>query len=550
MKGLSLIFFLSLTATGFSQKADFNFKSVLTNANVFYGYGAELNHTAKAQLQNGSQEITIQNISNSVQQNTVQISVPDNVILLSYRFNQKQIRTAVSNPSIKKMEDSVKLLQKQLASVANEIFVTEDMLNKTAKLIEAYSSSQNKTMTAGELIKLLDFYTGKVQSYRGVLYNLAQKKTEINEQINEINSRLYIAQNENGNEVKHTGEMILQVMAQQMITADFGVSYFTQSAGWIPTYDLKVKSIDNSFKLGYKALVHQNTGLDWKQVKLTLSTNNPNQGQSIPVLNPQFLQVYVPAVYKEMRGRAAAANYNRAQSLDKYALSETKTSAYAVQEEAKDDISDYLTLNESQLNTSFEIDLPYDIPSDGKSYSVAIKEENIKASYKHYSIPKIDKDAFLIAEVSDWEDLSLLPGDANIIMDNIYLGKSFIDPNTTMDSLNLSMGRDRRVAMKRILVKEFCKTKVKGDTKTENFLYEITVKNNKKSEVSMLLKDQYPISNMKEVEVTLDETSEAEINADLGTLNWKVVLKPGESKKFRFGYTVKYPKDKVIANLR
>jgi uncharacterized protein (TIGR02231 family) len=264
------------------------------------------------------------------------------------------------------------------------------------------------------------------------------------------------------------------------------------------------------------------------------------------------LQLYVPEVYKEMRGRAAAANYNRAQSLDKYELEDVKSTAYgtSAQKVAKDDVSNYLTLNESQLNTSFEIDLPYDIPSDGRSYSVAIKEESIKATYKHYSIPKIDKDAFLVAEVSDWEDLNLLPGDANIIMDNVYLGKSFIDPNTTMDSLNLSMGRDKRVAVKRTLVKEFCKSKVKGDTKTENFVYEITVKNNKKNDVNMLLKDQYPISNMKEVEVTLDEWSEAEINAELGTLNWKIILKPGETKKYRFGYTVKYPKDKLIANLR
>jgi uncharacterized protein (TIGR02231 family) len=551
MKGSVLALLLISALPAIAQNT---FKSQLTHANVYYGYGAELDHTAKATLQNGTQEITIENISNVLDPNTVQISVPDNVVLLSYRFNTRSANNDNKpNPVVKVMEDSIKLLQKLVTVATNDAEITNELLEKTSKLIETYSGGDNKNLTAVDLIKLLDFYTGKVQTYRASIFKLQERKQELSDQISDINRRLYYArQVTGGNAGKIMGELILQLMAQQATTADIGISYFTQRAGWIPTYDMRIASVDNSFKLGYKASVNQSTGLDWKQVKLTLSTSNPNLGNTYPTLNPLFIQLYNPEVYNQMRSRSAAANYNRAQSLKEVVVTDLagKVSGMEVDDNKQSDVGGYLTLNESQLNTSFEISIPYDIPGDGKSYSVAIREQKVNATYKHYAIPKLDKDAFLLAEISDWESLDLLPGDANIIMDNVYLGKSFIDPNSTNDTLNLSLGRDKRVAVTRLLVKEFSKSKVKGDNKTETFTYEITVKNNKNRDVAMLLKDQFPISQLKEVVVKLEETGGAEINEELGTLNWKINLKAGESKKYRFSYTITYPRDKKLANLR
>jgi uncharacterized protein (TIGR02231 family) len=190
--------------------------------------------------------------------------------------------------------------------------------------------------------------------------------------------------------------------------------------------------------------------------------------------------------------------------------------------------------------------LPYDIISGGRVQSVSIKEGIIPASFKHFAIPKLDRDPFLLARLSSWDSLSLMPGIANIIMDNVYLGKSFINPNTTEDTLDISMGRDKRISIKRTQVKEFTSTKVKGDTKTETHTVEIIIKNNKRQAVDLSIKDQFPISRMKEVEVVLTESGSAEKNMETGILTWNINLKPNESVKFRFSYTVKYAKDKVL----
>ncbi len=135
-------------------------------------------------------------------------------------------------------------------------------------------------------------------------------------------------------------------------------------------------------------------------------------------------------------------------------------------------LQQYTSLNEGQLNTNFEIDLPYDIESDGQLHSVTIKNEEIACTLKNYAVPRADKDAYLLAEVADCKNLDLLPGDANIIMDDTYIGKSIIDPNTTADTLNLSLGRDKRIAVKRSLVKELSSLKTSGKDSRQLFTYE------------------------------------------------------------------------------
>jgi len=186
------------------------------------------------------------------------------------------------------------------------------------------------------------------------------------------------------------------------------------------------------------------------------------------------------------------------------------------------------------------------VATNGKEQTATLKEYATPALYKYYDVPKLDKDVYLLAELPEWEKLNLLPGDANIIFEGTYVGKSFIDPNSTSDTLNLTLGRDKRVVVKREKLADYSSVKFLGTNKFQKITYELTVKNNKKDSVRILLKDQFPLSTNKEIEVELMEAGGAEVNNDFGILNWKLQLAPGESKKIRFAYSVKYPKDKLL----
>lgn len=550
MKKILYAFLLlsSFTQAQTLEKNTPTFKSNLTHANVYFGTGAQLTHTADVSFVKGNQEVIINNISQLLDANTIQITCPENVVLLSHRFIPKTETNTYINPTIAKMDDSLKMYAKQIKTHQINYALQEELLSKASKLIEGYTST-TKNSYGDEVMKLVDFYTAKINGYRTAMNEINSKIEEVNDKVYEISRRRDLAIQTNKTTSKTVGQIVLQVLAKEATKAEVELSYFTNYAGWTPSYEMRVKSIDNNFKLGYKANVAQNTGIDWVNTKLTLSTNNPNQGNQTPILNAWYLQTYVPQLYNQIARSKQLAAANTVQS---YNLDEVVVTGYA-RKESKDftsSVSNYLQVNESQLYTSFDIDLPYDIPADGKSYSVAIKEEELKASYKHYAVPKLDKDAFLMAEISDWESLDLLPGEANIIMDGKYIGKSYIDPNSTNDTLNLNLGRDKRISIKRQLVKDNNKTKVKGDYKTETFTYEIVVKNNKKQTLNLLLKDQYPLSREKEIEIMLLDDGEADVNTELGILNFKLSIAPNESTKKKFSYSVKYLKDKTISGLR
>ncbi|MDZ4793527.1 MAG: DUF4139 domain-containing protein [Bacteroidota bacterium] len=541
--------------------------ATITNATVYFGYGAELTHESKVKVDAGTKIIVISNLSTNIDINSLQISVPEDVALLSQRYSvyYPTVPPVTRTKEVERMEDSILLVQREIGRVDNLIVIDQEILTKTGLLIEnTIKTSGNKTVTSEEVLKLLEYYNNKIEKSKTNIYNHRQTISQLNVRIAEIRKRIAVITAVAPIKQKPYGQVFLQVMNKRTGEIPVSLSYYTQYAGWTAVYDVRVNSKTNKVKLVYKASLTQTTGIDWKKTKLTLSTGTPNFGIVAPVLTPWYLQLYVPGIYTDLQRRAAAGNAQRnlIQSYrDDEKLAEEVVvngdGAYKLEGKVAgvktidpSNLQQYTTLNEGQLNTNFEIDLPYDIASDGQLNSVTIKDQEIACVLKNYAVPRMDKDAYLLAEVADWQNLDLLPGDANIIMDDTYIGKSVIDPNTTADTLNLSLGRDKRVAVKRSLIKELSSLKTSGKESKQFFTYEILVKNNKLTDVNLLLKDQYPLSNIKEIEVKLEDGSDAMINAETGVLTWKLDLKPGESKKVRFSYSVKYPKDKKIVNLK
>lgn len=565
MKKILLFTGITISCTLLYAQDTARVDATINNATVYFGYGAELTHESKAKVDANTRIIVISQLSTSVDVNSLQISVPEDVALLSQRYAvfYPTVPPIAKTREVERMEDSILLLQKDIGRIDNLIVIDQEILTKTGLLIETtINTSGNKTVTSEEVLKLLEYYNAKIEKSKTSIYNHKQIINAQNLKIAEIRKRIAAITAVTPIKQRPYGQVFLQVMCKRVAEIPVNLSYYTANAGWTAMYDVRVNSKTNKVKMVYKASLTQTTGLDWKKTKLTLSTGTPNFGVTAPVLTPWYLQLYVPGIYTDLQRRAAAGNAQRniIQSFDDKNLAEVvvtdseqyklKSVTGAITNIDPSTLQQYTTLNEGQLNTNYEIDLPYDIASDGQLNSVTIKDQEITCTLKNYAVPRMDKEAYLLAEVPDWQNLDLLPGDANIIMDDTYIGKSVIDPNTTADTLNLSLGRDKRVAVKRSLIKELSSLKTSGKESKQLFTYEILVKNNKVTDVNLLLKDQFPLSNIKEVIVTLEDGSEAMVNTETGVLTWKLELKPGESKKVRFSYSVKYPKDKKIVNLK
>ncbi len=197
-------------------------------------------------------------------------------------------------------------------------------------------------------------------------------------------------------------------------------------------------------------------------------------------------------------------------------------------------------------STVYEIEEPYTIPNDGKEYTVEIIEYDLPAQYQYYAAPKLNENAFLTAKIPDWQELNLLPGEANLFLEGSFLGKSALDVYNSGDTLDLSLGIDKGVVVKRTLIKEFSQKKFLASNREDKRKFEIVIRNNKQLPIDIIIEDQFPISTNKEIEISDKEAKEGKVDTDSQKITWTQKAEPKKEVKITYGYSVKYPKDKRL----
>ena len=538
MKKILFLLSILVSTIAWAQKPIFTTAKV--KAATVYFNAAELSQTTSITLPVGTSEIVIKNVADYLNESTVQIGAPNSVTVLSVQFTQNYIseyEIDETNPVIKKVRDSITWTEKEIKKVQIEKYSNQ----QTIALLDANQNvgGANTGINVAELMKLVDFYKTKRIALDNMVVSLQETEVKLNTKLNSLKSKLEI--NTQKEEKSSKGKLIIQVMNEIAGLVNLDINYITNNASWTPFYDLRAENIASPINMMYKAQVVQNTGIDWKKVKLTLSSGNPNQNNQAPLLSSWFL-----------RYQSTDYGYFQKERKDDSKLQEVVVTGYSAKKVKKVSYaSSTVSANivENQLNVSFDIDVPYDVLSNSKPHSVALKEFKLPATYKYYAAPRVDKDAFLLAEINDYSKYNLLPGEANIIFEGLYVGKTIINPNQTSDTLNLSMGRDKKISIKREKVADKSGTRFLSSKKEQTFTYDITVRNNKKEVMDVTLKDQYPLSTDKEIVVELLESTAAKENKETGILTWQLKLNPSETKKIRISYKVKYPKDKIIDNL-
>lgn len=541
---------LFLTLVFLSAPLLWSQKPIFTQAKIkaatVYATGAELHQNTSVSLPKGTSEIVVKNVADFINESSIQINAPKHLTVLSVQFTKNYIseyETDETQPEIKRVRDSISWISKEITTVQNQ----KNAFTKTIELLDKNQqlAGANAALNVAELMKLVDYYSKKRSDLSNTVSTFIKKENELNKQLKRLNAQLEV--NEQKGDKISQGKLILQVMNELAGSTELEINYLTAGASWKPFYELRATSINHPIEMVYKGQVVQNTGIDWKKIKLTLSSGNPSQNNEAPLLQAWFLRFGIPQLYQKNNLALNSIQKADYKSFDKKTGERLKEK----QEFEIDDsgISDFTTVSENQLNISFDITIPYDILSNGKAHSVALKEINLPATFKYYSVPKIEKEAFLLAEVNDYSKYNLLPGEANIIFEDTYVGKTFINANATSDTLNLSLGRDKKIAIKREKVVDKSGTKFLSSFKEQIFTYDLTVRNNKKESIHMILKDQYPVSTDKDIIIELLEKDKAVANEETGVLTWKVDLKPNETKKYRISYKVRYPKNKIIHNL-
>jgi uncharacterized protein (TIGR02231 family) len=534
MKKFLLMFFG--VATLVSVKA----QEIVTESNVnhvtVFLNKAQVSRVAKVKIPFGKSQVVIGSLSAMLDPQSIQVSGKGKFVIEGTSVRQNYLTEQNVPTPIKVLKDSATLLAKwiQLENSQKEILSREEQLLNTNQKI----GGTNQNITVAELKAMADFYRSRMTEIIQARSKHDEKINKHQERLNRINAQI---QEKNALFSLNTSEIVVSVSAEVAQVAELEVNYIVMNAGWQAVYDLRATNTNSPIQLGYKASVYQNTGEQWKNVKLTISTANPNESGLKPELSPWYLNFYQPVLYRDKAMRGV--------SMKKENTAPQPAAEMLMADEEAESSSFFVNTIQTSLNAEFNIALPYTIESGNKPTLVEIKSQLLAANYIYAVSPKVDRDVFLLARVTGWEELSLLPGEANIFFEGTFVGNTYLDPSAIKDTLGISLGRDKRISVKREKVKDFSSRKTIGSTQRDAYTFDITIRNAKAEKIELIVEDQIPVSTNNQIEVTTTQSSGAVFEKSSGKLKWLITLQPTESKKLTFGYEVKYPKDKPLNTL-
>ena len=544
----SLALFLSLT----SIAKEIDVPSKISSVTVFRSK-AEIVRHASLNLSPGAHELIFNNVEKAIEASSIQTAAKGNLILLGVHYELDYLANKIKPYRLKEMEDSLEMLNYDKEVIVNKI----DILSKEEEVILANQKiGGEEGLSVGEIEELSDFIRERLTNIRTTKIKLNITLKNVKKYISKLKNQ--IRQSSRGNDP--VGKIVVKVKVNAATKGKFELKYIVKGAGWTPNYDIRADDSKNSISLLQKANVWQNTGIDWNKVKLTLSTAKPAQGGTRPYLTPWYVWVKEP-VKKVANSRRGVVN-RASSSVEEFAEEEI---AFGDDEdgwgddwdeedddsflELSESTSSYTATTENALSVEYNIAIPYDIPATGVKQLVEVKQIEMDCEFAHYCAPNYDKDAFLVAKVAGWEKYDILAGNASIYLNGTFVGNTYLNVNATTDKLDVSLGRDPKVIVKREKLTDFTTKRTVGSSIKQDFGYKITIKNLKSKPIQLQIQDQLPVSKNNDIEVEATVLSEGVQNESLGYITWDLKLESSESKELEYKYTVKYPKSKIIENL-
>lgn len=528
-------------------------KAHLHKATV-YLQGAHLYYQENVQLQPGNNEFVFENISPVIHVASLQATSKGGVVMdvkHQLKYREKPRITRKYDQEVKLVTDSMEKLGFELKNVANklQVLATEKNMLLNNPLIKGESRKDSLPL----LRDAMSFLREKLNNIYDLELKWEQVKTLADKKQERLSARyeeLQRLQNgeDNGQEpVQPTNQVLVSVYSEAAGAAVISFNYFMRQASWLPLYDLQASSATNAFQLKYFANVTQQSGIDWKNVPLTLSTSNPDENNSRPELSPWLIS------FIEMQ-RRPEVNYGlQSRSVQAQMVPEAKAlkaKEQVIDEVADLDMKEFVSVSENLIRTEYDIRLNYTIASDGLPHKVMVNQRDVPMQLQFAAVPKLCTDAFLMANVTGWEDMNIIPGAARLYFDGTYVGEMYLNTGSTSDTLSVNLGRDKTIAITRKKLKEKSKVSLIDNDKIETRTIEITVRNTKNIPIQMLLEDQVPVvQGTPDIKVTVLNSNGAEYDESTGLLKWNLKLGSKDTKKISFTYEVRYPKSRVVAGL-
>jgi uncharacterized protein (TIGR02231 family) len=539
-----------------AQENKFDATSDVKKVTVFLT-GAELSHEAKIKLKKGKNIVTLVGLSPRLDERSINLDPgTSDVNVLYINSHTNHLAERKDNEKISTLKDSLEFYRDKIALLKLE---QEALSTEKSLLFKNQSIGGQPGVSVADIEKSADFYRKRSNEINLLIFKndklkskLEKERWRYSKQLSELDATVN----------PPTSDITVTLVANKDLEANMGFKYIIPTAGWTPKYDIRTEGTGAQVKLVYRAILFNNSGLDWKDIKITLSTASPEIGITIPQLGKWFLgneqaaETDQMAQYLQVTPGVVATEKLQERSggaLD-YDLDGNTVSKLSVNNEMYDRMSAgnvsmkqknqvmFKKIEVDMLSTEYTIDQPYTIYSDSKPYTVDVLEKTVNATYEYKAVPALEKDVFLQTKIALKDLPELVSGDASVYFGGSYIGKTFIKTIDLEDSLEVSLGRDKKIQMIRKESKQDYQRSIVGNYEKEVLKYETTIKNTRDVPVTIIIEDQVPVASSSDQEVSVNDISGGLLDKASGKVTWKYMLAPGETNVIKLGYTTKYPK--------
>lgn len=448
----------------------------------------------------------------------------------------------------RELEDKLQAAQ----DAGAELAARASVLEKEQKNLEGVAA-QSEMFARGLALRnqkpeeqgaIFDYLRARMSQLQSELLTIARERRENDKLVDQLKRQLQAAHAARPKQ-RYVATIEVDVTAPGDLTLE--LIYMVNGAGWEPLYDLRLDGA--TLEVAYLAQVRQNTGEDWRDVALALSTAQPALSLTIPELKPWYIgpRYMPPPPPQPMLRAAGAAPRSKAMVAEERPVPVTPA-AQPVPEAAME--IETAAVSEAGAALTYQLSGRADIPGNGDPRKVTIASFPLKPRLDYVTAPKLQAACFRRANVKNESAYSLLPGKAQLFEGDDYLGTTVLEFIAPQQEMELFLGADERLRVERELsLREMDKTLL-GDRRRIRYGYTITLENLRDAPQAILVRDQLPVARDEQIKTRLEtaDPKPAE-HDDLNLLEWKLTLPPSGKQKVRFEFTVEYPRTLDVVGL-
>ncbi len=529
--------------------------STITAVTV-YTDRAVITRTATVDLTSGTTELVFANLPEALNERSLQVSGKGTAQALILDVSSKQNYVDFTpNARVKELEDQLKGFAKQVRGLDDRAGILQAQGTMLDRMEAALFAPPAKDVPRPELNQ----FTASLNYLTEQKGKLVTERASLDEQREELQTKITTAQKQL-NEVRGAGgrgykTVTVRVSAAQAGNLEVGLSYTVPGASWSPSYDARVLSSERAVALGYFGVVRQNTGEEWKDVALTLSTARPGLGGAAPVLGVWNLDVFDPVAARGYETRRQKVEMSMAKSAPApMAIGGMSTDAMASnapEQDLKDAEMATATLEAGATSASFKIATAASVPSENSPQKIPITSAKLASNPEYLTTPKRLATAYLTAKVINTSEFPLLAGAMNVFLDGTFVATSSLRTVMSGEKFDLALGADEGISVKHKRIQKFTEdTGLTNSGKRITYEYLITIQNNKRTTEKIIVSDQVPLSLNEKVVVKLLSPDAKEVKpTDEGTLKWTLDLKPAEKRELTVKFTVEYANNVNVTGL-